>query len=404
MIGCRADTEATETMTSDPSQTEIEELRRRVRELERRAAATERQRELAQAELLESEERYRTLYENIPLMYFTLDAEGTVRSVNAHGASELGYVPEELIGRSVLGVFHPDDRKAVADQLGSVLESPQRVARWTFRKIRKDGTLLWVHEAVRVARASDGEVIVLVVCEDITESRLVEEKLRRQRSQLQDLTAELTLTEERERRRIARDLHDEVGQSLAILRVKIGELGMGRSGDVEPAYEEVRELIEEVLTSTRSLTFELGLPILYELGLGAALESLAEQMKLQHGLEVHFEDDGQGKHVPSETEVVLFRVVRELLLNVVKHADASRAELSLGRKGDRIQITVSDEGVGFDPGEVATRAADSGTFGLFNARERLEYLGGSLEIETGPGEGTRVVLTAQLEDGDDAVP
>lgn len=131
-----------------------------------------------EADLRRSEERYRALYEDNPSMYFTVDEHGTVMSVNRHGAAELGYRPPELVGRSVLDVFHEEDREAVREQLSSLLRTPDELAAWEFRKVRKDGTQLWVKEVSRVVRGPDGQLIVLIVCEDITARKEAEAELR----------------------------------------------------------------------------------------------------------------------------------------------------------------------------------------------------------------------------------
>jgi PAS domain S-box-containing protein len=134
------------------------------------------ERKAAEKALRESEERYRALYEDNPSMYFTMDAEGTVLSVNSFGAEQLGYTVEELVGQPVLNVFHPDDREAVRDQFARCLQSPMEVAHWEFRKVRKDGSVLWVKEAARAVHGRDGDPVVLVVCEDITERKQAEEE------------------------------------------------------------------------------------------------------------------------------------------------------------------------------------------------------------------------------------
>lgn len=128
---------------------------------------------LKQAEdaLRESEERFRFLYESNPSMYFTLDLDGRVLSVNQYGAEQLGYVPDELVGASVFDVFHPDDRESVREQLATCGKRPREIARWEYRKVRKDGKTIWVHEAARAVRGPNGETVILVVCEDITDRR-----------------------------------------------------------------------------------------------------------------------------------------------------------------------------------------------------------------------------------------
>jgi PAS domain S-box-containing protein len=143
------------------------------------------ERRAAEEALRESENRYRALYEENPSMYFTMDEEGTVLSVNSFGAEQLGYAMKELVGQPVLNVFHPDDREAVRVQFARCLQSPMEVAHWEFRKVRKDGSVLWVKEAARAARGPDGDPVVLVVCEDITERKRAEEELFSSRQMLQ---------------------------------------------------------------------------------------------------------------------------------------------------------------------------------------------------------------------------
>ena len=142
-------------------------------------------RKQAEEALRQSEERYRILYEDNPAMYFTVSAEGTVTSVNSFGAHQLGYEPEELVGRPVLDVFYTADREAVLEQLSACVKKPNELADWEFRKVRKDGSLLWVKETARAVRAPDGGIIVLIVCEDITERRRAEESIQEAREELE---------------------------------------------------------------------------------------------------------------------------------------------------------------------------------------------------------------------------
>ncbi len=343
----------------------------------------------------ESEELYRTLYESIPLMYFQLDRRGTVLSVNEHGARELGYARDELVGRSVLGVFHPDDRRAAERQLGWALECPQEVARWELRKVRKSGSMLWVRETVRVVHGSEGEPRVLVVCEDVTDLKRAVARVAEYRDQLRELNAELLRAEERENRRIARVLHDELGQTLAAARMAICELK-----DTEPSAPRAAHLeqlcahLDRSIEVTRSLTFQLSPPILHDLGLAPALQALGERTEEERGIRFAYEL-GEGWSAPGgHAGGVLYRVVRELLHNVVKHARARRVRLRLGGDRERIRIVLEDNGVGFEA--ASSDAVGGDGLGLFQARERMERLGGGFEIDSGPGRGTRVRLTLPI--------
>jgi len=144
---------------------------------------TERRR--TEEALRESEERYRALYQDNPSMYFTVSADGKVLSVNAFGGQQLGYSPDELVGRSVLDVFYKADRQEVAEQLAACVQSPGEMRHWEFRKVRKDGEVIWVKEAARATLGAAGETIVLIVCEDITERKRMEEELAQAREELE---------------------------------------------------------------------------------------------------------------------------------------------------------------------------------------------------------------------------
>ncbi len=359
----------------------------------------------AHAALCACQERYRARYEEIPVMFFTLGIDGTVLEVNSYGAEQLGYRPEELVGGSVLEIFHPQDRVAVGEQLRGAVAQPGRILRWRFRKICKDGSVLWVREAVRVIE-EDGRTKVLVVCEDVTEQVEAEEQLGRYQDQLRALTAEVTLAEARERRRIAEGLHDQTGQALVAARMQLGALVAAEAdGGKRRALDEVRQLLAQALRQTRSLTFELSCPILYRLGLAAALQDLGEGLEREHGLRFHWIEhaprgtgagDLGSAPMAEDRKILLFRCVRELLSNVVKHARASTVRVSLRRAAGRLLIAVEDDGVGFDVSKPRSGHTATVGIGLFAIRERLRHLGGRLEIRTAAGGGSRASISVPL--------
>ena len=201
-------------------------------------------------------------------------------------------------------------------------------------------------------------------------------------------------SEERERHLIATDLHDFVGQNLVASQYQLGALRkLLSSPEAAARMDEARELIAQTIQYTRSLTIELRSPVLEELGLEPAIESLAESYESTHGVPVRVEDDGLPKEISDETGYLLFRSVRELLMNIVKHAKATEAMISVKRAGDSIRIAVRDNGIGFI---AASSPGPRHSFGLFTIRERLRGLGGRCDVESAPGAGTTVVLTAPL--------
>jgi signal transduction histidine kinase len=233
----------------------------------------------------------------------------------------------------------------------------------------------------------------------------VEERLRTERSlmkhqmQLRKLSSALVQTEERERRRISTAIHDGVGQTLAATKIKLGAIrSLLPPGELIGQLDEVRDLISSAILETRTLTFELSLPVLYEIGLKPALEWMAEQFQRKYGLEVVIDGDGGDGDLDVPDRVFLFQAIREFCFNVVKHAKATRAMVSIRREENAgiIRCVVADDGVGFDVARHAQAVGTEMGFGLFSIREQLRQCGGALTLDTTPGAGTRVVLRLPL--------
>ncbi len=246
-------------------------------------------------------------------------------------------------------------------------------------------------------RTTELENAVKKLQSEVSERKKAEEKLLTYQKQLRSSASELSLAEERLRRKIATDVHDHISQNLAISKLKIESLAQSAtSPELARELEEIRDLIAQVVESTRSLTFELSPPVLYELGFEAAVEWLVRQTRKQYGLSAEFEDDGRTKPLDGNVRILLFQAVRELLVNVVKHAKASSVKVSTQRVGDQIRVSVEDDGVGFDVTQVHSQDHMTGGFGLFNIRERLDHIGGHLDIASRAGKGTRITLVAPI--------
>jgi PAS domain S-box-containing protein len=254
----------------------------------------------------------------------------------------------------------------------------------------------------RVAPVKDetGNIIgAIEVSYDITERKKAEEKLLDYQGKLKSLASQLTIAEERERRRIAADLHDRVSQSIAISKIKLDGLRHKVcSDDPSIVLDEVCRLLDQAITDVRSLTFDLSSPILAELGFEAAVAAwLTDEIERKYNIAVELEEDKEPKPLDDETKSLLFRNVREVLTNVVKHSKASKVKVSICRFGDKIRVSVEDNGVGFVHAEVTAKAFRKGGFGLFSIKERLEGLGGSLQIDSKLGHGCRIVMIAPLK-------
>jgi len=214
---------------------------------------------------------------------------------------------------------------------------------------------------------------------------------------LRRLAAEVCLAEERERRRIAGDLHDHLGQALVLMKLRLQNLrGDAVLGGHGSTLDELVALSDQAIRYTRSLTFDLSPPVLYELGLGPALEWLGEDLARRHDLKVTVRDRARPV-LPDDLKVMLWKSARELLHNVVKHAGARKVTVELGRDRGDVVVTVADDGCGFDAERARRQAGEH--FGLFSIEERLHQLGGRLELDTAPGRGATVRLAAPLPKG-----
>jgi signal transduction histidine kinase len=228
------------------------------------------------------------------------------------------------------------------------------------------------------------------------ERKRVEKLLLNYQSRLRSLASEVSLAEERERRRIATDVHDDISQTLAFCTMKLSLLMKSNSAAAtDGRLQEIYDCLQQIATATRSLTFELSPPELYDFGLEAAVAGLCERMAKEHDIPIYFEDDGGRKNIENDLRVELFRMVRELLVNAIKHAEASSLRVAIARSGQTIRITVEDDGIGFDTKILA--GGHGGGFGLFSIQDRLQYMGGRLDVESRKGEGSRFTVVAPLK-------
>jgi PAS domain S-box-containing protein len=349
--------------------------------------------------LLESESRFRNIIQEAPIGIVLIDKKGCVIEGNPALLTLLGYTQEELRGLEFTRLNHPEYAAFSRENFQQLLTGQQDVWRVETPYVRKDGWNGWSRQSVSLVRDPGGKPqFAIALFEDITERRQSEEKIRTYQEQLQSLASELSLTEERERRQLATVLHDNIAQLLVLAKAKfekIQESSFYRS--LARPVEEILRLIDESIRYTRSLIFELSPPILYDLGFEAAMEWLAEHMEQQYGLVVTVEDDHQPKPLNNEARVLLFRAVRELLFNVLKHAQASCARVCMHREDDFLRVSVEDNGVGFAPDKLSGPSGKVEGFGLFSIRERLNYFGGSLEIRSQPGQVTTVILVMPLQ-------
>lgn len=342
--------------------------------------------------LRRSKGRLRAIFEQAGVGICQADPEsGRFLEVNETFCRILGYSREELLQRTFPEVSHPEewehDRALLAKLFNEGSGSGTREKRY----VRKDGSLIWGRITVSLLRFGN-EIITFGMLEDISERHAAEQKILDQQEKLQQLTLDTVMTEERERRKIAVELHDRIGQQLALAQIKLEGVRNAVPQHDKTRLDEAVALIAQSIADTRALSFELSPPILYDLGFGAALSWLVEDVERRTGLAIELDDGTPGVAIDEAIATLLLRVVRELLMNVVKHARTRAANVTTAGSETSLELVVTDDGAGW----AADGCALSAGFGLFSAREQLGRIGGSLSIESTPGRGARVEMRVPL--------
>jgi PAS domain S-box-containing protein len=296
--------------------------------------------------------------------------------------------------RSFLDAIHPDDKQTVKNGIKDHMRG-----KWEFiyRIIRPDGSISWVHDKGYPILDEKGRLYLMAgTVRDITEIKQAEFKIIEHQRELRSLAAELQLVEERERRQIAQDLHDSIGQILSFSSREIKSLKKSAPENIMHSLGEISNQLDVAVKQVRTLSFDLSPSILYDLGFEVALEDLIEKMSEERKINCSFKNCRAPKPLADEVSIFLYRSVRELLINISKHANANTVVVSMVRKGNDLHISVKDDGVGMEVSEMLESSKRPKGFGIFSIRERLNHIGGRFQIKSTIGKGTTVTLIAPL--------
>lgn len=330
-----------------------------------------------------------------------LDRRFNFIRVNQAYADSCGRAISEFKGHNHFEFYPDPDNQRIFEEAVRTKTTYQALAKpFRFADHPEWGVTYWDWTLVPIL-GTDGEVEFLVFSlKDVTDAKKAEEKILADQVQLRALTAQLLRVEDQERRAIAMELHDSVGQILAFIKIEMGELRRAQlPARLSQTVSHIREQVNEAIQQTRTLTFEISPPELYTLGLESALEELTQRFSQERQIECTMQDTDDPKPLSDQMKTLLYRSVRELLVNAAKHADARVVHVTVDRVDGDIRITVEDDGVGFDTSDLEDRSPHrTAGFGLFSIRERLTHMGGTVYIQSNRMKGTKVVLRAPLED------
>jgi len=347
--------------------------------------------------LRHSESRFRTIFAGSTAGIALVDQEGRIVESNPALQELLGSSQEELNHQEFTKFFQPDEAGGSRELFQELVAGKRRLLQVVKQYRRKDGRLAWGRVTVSPSRAPgvDGH-FSLGLLEDITEQKQAELKILDYQEKLHSVALELSLTEERERRRWASELHDHAGQILALAQLKLGALRESASTSLAAPLEEISQLLEQTIHYTRSLSFELSPPILDDLGFEAAVEWLGELLQEQYGIRFKVAADRTPKPLDDELRGLLFQLVRELLIKVVKRAKPNNVAVLITRNDSHLGVKIENDGAELDQSADSIWHSSDG-FGLFSIRERLYYLGGHLEVGSGADFGTLVTMRVPLK-------
>ena len=308
----------------------------------------------------------------------------------------VGEQAEEILGYPIADWYtpdfwprhlHPDDRDRAVSEAARLAQVSEKYE-LEYRMIAKDGRVVWLHSLVSVAHVNREPAIIRGFTIDVSRSRRAEAALR-------DISGRLISAQEEERSRVARELHDDLSQRMALLSIELEQLAdsMSSSARIRRRFESLQNQAQEISSDIHRLSYSLHPSKLDHLGLAAALKSLCEQINAGGKLRVYLHQQSSPEMLPKEITLCLFRIAQASLRNAVKHSHATHVRVIVKMSSDVIRLSVVDDGCGFD----ARSASFAEGLGFVGMRERLRIVGGELEVQSQPGHGTRIEVAVPLK-------
>ena len=355
--------------------------------------------EHAESALKESEQKYGTLVEDALIGVYIVQ-DGIIEFANDKLAAIYGYQKDDLIGMQSLDLVHPEDRPRIKEMRAKRLKGEKVPSEYEIRGLKKNGDTIWVMRSLSLINFKDGLAISGIVS-DMTKRREAEQALRESGKELRILSNQLLSAEEKERKRIARDLHDGIGQALSAIKFSVEnslrQLRNQADHSELKSLEAVIPLTQKTIEEVRRIVKDLRPSILDDLGILATINWFCREFQdIYAGIRIERTIQIQEKDIPSPLKTVIYRILQEALNNVANHSRADRVLLTLEKSDCGIELKIQDNGVGFDLVKTISLKPSQRGFGLASMRERAELSGAKFEIKSIVGEGTTIRVVWEI--------
>lgn len=341
-----------------------------------------------------SEKKYRQIVElaSAGILEFDLPSRRFI-SVNEYFQMITGYSKEELLSMNPIDLLTNESRNDFVRHLSMINSSEEFSEKIVYQINSKQGEIKWVMVHSHFSYDHGQPQKANVVLSDITPLKLTENQLLEYQRRLKKLSIQLSMTEENQRREMASVLHDQISQELfgVYLQLNTLEDDLKKTGYAHK-LEQIKSQQLDVIKAARALTFDLSPPVLYDLGLGEAVKSLGNAVQIKHGLNVQTQFSGDLDDIRDEIKIILFRNIKELLHNIVKYAQANSARIDIFNRKKGLYVEVADNGIGFDVSHAIRDTSSNNGFGLFDIKEKMNHLGGSVSIESSANTGTIICM------------
>jgi two-component system sensor histidine kinase UhpB len=356
-----------------------------------------KERKRAEEALRESEERFRNAFDFAAIGMALVAPDGRFMRVNQSLCDMVGYTATELLARDFQSITHPDDLEEDLRLVSLTLEGSIPYYHLEKRYLHKQGRIIWALLSVSLLRGQRGQPLYFISqIEDITERTTAEKTLQAYNLRLKALSHQILGTQETERRRLARELHDEIGQILTTIGLRLHQLKTVHGASEAAVLNEDIAFVNRAIEQVRELSLNLRPPMLDVLGLEAALRWFAQNQSKRSGMDVRLIGHLNVPRLDPDLEIACFRVVQESVTNVLRHAQARHVWIELQQDDAELSVVIRDDGIGFDVAAMHKRAGCGGSFGILAMRERIDLLSGRLDIQSAPGQGTRVCASFPL--------